>query len=85
MKLKKIKFYHKLESLNIKNIFNDDEEIYLDETNIIKLSSIITNNDNDNNNNNKQLQNNKNIVINNKLKGNNFYNKIDFFKSYVSI
>jgi len=80
-KLTKIKFYHKPESLDVKNNFYD-EEIDLDEQSIINFSSNINNN---NNNDVKQLQNNKNIVISNKLQGNDFYNKIDFNKSSISI
>lgn len=78
-KKKKIKFYHKQYSMDIKDNFND-EEIDMDEKDIKLFSSILIIDDI----NNKHIQNNKNCVIN-KLKGNNFYNKIDFIKSHISI
>jgi hypothetical protein len=80
-KIKKINFFHKPETFDIKNNFYD-EEVDLDKTNITQFSSILIDDYNDNN---KELQNNKNFVVCNKLKGNNFYNKIDFSKSYISI
>jgi len=82
--MKKINFFHKYGTFDIKNTFYDGEidldEINLDEINILQdktlMSTIIDN---------EQLQNNKNFIISNKLKGNRFYNKIDFSKSNISI
>ena len=81
-KIKKINFFHKSETFDVKNNWYDGE-IDLDEINIthLKPSTIIVN-DNDNN---KQLQNDDFVLVNNKLKGSNFYNKIDFSKSRISV
>ena len=81
-KIKKINFFHKSETLDVVANNFYDEEINLDEINILQdnssSSTTITEN--------KQLQNdNLAFVINNKLKGNNFYNKINFSKSSISI
>lgn len=79
--IKKIKFFHKLETFDIKKNFYDEEND-LDKIENISFSSISINDDNINK---KKLQNNNNFIISNKLKGNNFYNKIDFSKSHISI
>ena len=87
-KITTIKFYHKPETIDVKNSFYD-EEIELDESEISNINSFeniqqLQNNENSFEN-IHQLQNNENHVIGKKITGKKFLNIIDFTNSFIII
>jgi hypothetical protein len=87
IKYSKIKFYHKPETILIKDNFYD-EEVNLEDKNKINLITNVSNNNksiiNKIANKKNKSHNKKNYVID-KIKGNKFLSNIYFSKSYIDI
>lgn len=76
IKHQKIKFYHKSETICIKDNFYDEELEFDEELNLEYTDKIIYGKN--------ESYNNKNYVIN-KIRGKKFLSKINFSKSYINI